>query len=238
MSRRSGHASGSLAKRPCGSFSPVAVTRYSPSGPLSGPLGLACELDAVDLDRDPRQRRLTARAGRERRSPVVGHLRPAEGAAHDRPGAAGKVIRDGERGVAAVGREPQQRLRELDLVGVLTNGAHPLDERARGDPATGVGGEGEQRRRLAGSGACARCDDALDRRPAPARGGRAGEPRGRDVQDAARVVVELAQRRGEGLELRRERLIAAAQERVHDPLVAHVPRLGDVAGDRLDELVE
>ena len=64
------------------------------------------------------------------------------------PGAAGKVIRGGERGIAAVGREPQQRLRELDLVGVLAHGAHPLDERARGDPATGVGGEREQRRRL------------------------------------------------------------------------------------------
>ena len=204
MSRRSGHASGSLAKRPCGSFSPVAVTRYSPSGPSSGPArrGARARRRRPSIETGVSGGTRLARAARAAAA-VVGHLGPAERAAHDRPGAAGQVIRGGERGVAAVGREPQQRLGELDLVGGPRQRRAPARRARPGatQPPAWVG-SASSGAAWPRSGAGARLRRCA-RSPSRARSWRrrAGEPRGRDVQDAARVVVPVSspQRRGEGL---------------------------------------
>ena len=190
MSRRSGQASGSLAKRPCGSFSPVAVARYSPSGPLSLPDGLRVSSTSSTLDRHRRQRWLAHGAGGERRGPVVRHLRPAERAAEDRAGRPGRSSAP----VSAASR-PSGASRSSAWASSTSSALSPT-ARTRSTSAAGatqppacVGS--------ASSGAAAP-RTARGRPPRSARsrcGSRAWtacrEPRRRDVQHAARVALRV-----------------------------------------------
>ena len=68
-------------------------------------------------------------AGGGGRGAVVGDVVPAERAADERARAAGQVGGRLERGGAAVGREPQQRLRQIALVHVLAEHLHAVDQR-------------------------------------------------------------------------------------------------------------